>query len=650
MGDVFLHMAFARRLRHATGLHPLAVQTALRNASAVAFGASLPFLPSLEQKKGGFFRKLFGGGASDDKWATHFTSTTPKGDFALALLNLNGNDAPGSMMRLALAMGALSSEILRTSTLDLFEGMDAPQASAQGRAIARLWLQQVVPQLSLLGREWQPVIGLHENQRAPRLVSAVQQASQVAFGSAPQPDVWPRWLKGLSATMAAAGGGLPAETSVTSGAVEPMYRDKNVAERLADAETWCAYLFNRLAESFMRGEPDREQLQSLLCDASGALRELPSKDALDGADERYLSAMADLREEHQERGRNAEAAFQTNGLLDELPALPPLPPEDGAAGDAPASDATPPPPPPATPAMGVSAAEAKQALDGVEASDDNPFDAPQNTQIVEDGAIETVDEPVVDASNATPPPPPAPAAPTSTQQLSAADIEAEIVDETEASADAAEPAPPTPPPAPAPAAPTSTQQISAADIEAELVSSESAAEAPPAAAAAGDAAPPSPPPAPAPAAPTSTQQISAADIEAELVSSESATEAPVTEAPVTEALAADAAAAATPPPAPAPAAPTSTQQISAADIEAELVSSEPAAPAAGATPPTPPPAPPAPTSTQQISAADIEAELVSSEPAAPPPPAPAPAAPTSTQQISAADIEAELVEASPAKD
>lgn len=561
MGDLFLHLPFARRLRFAEGLHPIAAEAMVRRAPAVVLGAALPFLPEIERNRANWFRRLFMGGAQEAaKWRKQLENRDgpPRSEFVIALLSgvEGGANAPGPMTRLAFGIGAMSTEILSVSIEPVLTGLDGSQRDAVTGALARLWLQKTMPNLNGLPAEWRPTQRLQESENIKPLLGHLEAAMKTAFGDSPGRDALQRWVKSLSTEMhpLLQTGGLPPETSIPLHEVESKYfnGDEKFLVRAQEALTRTVYLANRVAECFLGQDATKAQLSDALTEQAGALRDVPSNDVLDGVATKWKSRVADVREDALHRGRNPEAAFKEgeDGLLEGLPNLPPLP-QDASGQNLAAPGGA----PNVTQEVSLSQIEAEVGKAGGAATQPPPR-APANTQQVSVADIEAEVEASQSAEGAATPPAP----PTSTQQISTADIEEEVLN---ASDDAAEkPA--------VPDAPTTTQQISAVDIQAELDAGEgeaaeaSAPDSEPTDSATGQAPPSSTTP-----PPTTTQQISAVDIQAEMdAASEASAKSDFS-------------------------APAHTQQVSLSDIEAEVkAATPPPAPVTSAEgDPEPPPLP-----------------------------------------------------------
>src|SRR5689334_7203376 len=146
MGDLFLHLPFARRLRLAEGLHPLASEAVVRRPALVALGAALTHLPETERKGMSFFRRLFSRGGEGARWQKLLApAAAPRVDLLVALLARADGHAFGSLARLAIGLGFLSHEVLEASVAPLLANVDGSARRGIERAQARLWLQHAVP-------------------------------------------------------------------------------------------------------------------------------------------------------------------------------------------------------------------------------------------------------------------------------------------------------------------------------------------------------------------------------------------------------------------------------------------------------------------------------------------------------------------------
>ena len=460
MGDLFLHLGFARRLRFADGLHPVVVETMVRQPAPLVVTSTLPLLPGIEQKGASLLRRLLGRGKTTSaRWSRQLSSMDePRGDLPAALL-ARRSGGPGQMTRLALALGAISHAVLEASVGDITRGLDGAERQAVERGQARLWLQFAVPSLRDLEREWAPTAELDDAERVRRPLEHLEAALASVHGEAPGTDALSRWVRALAAEMIPLvdRAALPPEGALPEHEVRSRYFEGDAAflEKAQRAIHWFVYLANELGALCLGREATDEELRAAVCDEFGALRPVPEDFDVERSRAAWQERVRALRQDHLDRGHNPKPAYyESQEIASMVPELPPLPDDASEPVAVPAHT------------QEISAADIESELEEA-AGGPAPLQAPAMTQEISAADIESEIEEAAPAPGAS-----VPAAPTTTQQISAADIEAEL-----------------------PAAPTTTQQISAADIEAELT-----------------------------AAPTTTQQISAADIEAELSASDGAPE------------------------------------------------------------------------------------------------------------------------------
>jgi hypothetical protein len=434
MADLFLHLAFARRLRLAAGIHPLIGETLTRRPALVALGAALPLLPGVERKGMGFFMRLFSRGADAARWQKQLTATTAPRPELFKRFALPAGEL-GPMARLSLALGVLAHELLEASvTAPAPNGAD--RASVE-RAQARLWLQSAVPNARDLDHEWRPVSELADPELQRRAIDHVDAALKAAFGAGPGRDSVTRWMKGLVVEVAPASvNGLPPSLALTDQAARgPYYDTPGFAGQVTRATERFTMLAARLGARLEQGDLDAASAAEALCASGNAV--LTSDDGAGDARERWQTWQRERRSSTLLRGRNDRPAFlegvgevkaihRSNaftGMLN-LADVPPdaLPPELQNPSLPPEATASAAPP---TPAM---------------------------TQEVSLAAIQAATTAGPGATAGMPPPPnsgetqpPAFAAPAMTQEISLSQIEAE---------------------ARAYSAPTVTQEISVAQIEA----------------------------------------------------------------------------------------------------------------------------------------------------------------------------------------
>ncbi len=486
MGDLYLHLGFARRARFAEGLHPLVVEALARSPGALILGATLPYLPEVEHKGASFFRRLFMPGKQ--KRAFWRKALEPAGspslELALGVMTKGQGPYPGSMARFALGLGVLSHQVLHANVADVTAELEGGAREAMNRALARVWLDQAFSSTDVLAAALKPALHLEEANAHKALVEHLNAALREAHGEAPGTETLWRWVRGLCADVdpLVSRPQLPPSLSTS----DEEAREKHGAalqSSAASARAWFVFLANRLAPLFLAGDPSREQMRAALVDEGDALRRPNAEEETPAAGgsaaaSAFRDAVVALRNEHLGRGRNPKPAYdEVSGAEHAAPpaGMPPLP--DDASG--------------AMPRVPAHTQEVSVADIEAELRPPPDFGAPLHTQEV---SVAQIEEQLAQAS--------APAAPTSTQQVSLDDIQEELAAQAPSSSSSA------------PAAPTSTQQVSLDDIQEEL-----AAQAPsPASTLPAGAPPAGAPPAGAPpaAAPKATQQVSLDDIQEEL--------------------------------------------------------------------------------------------------------------------------------------
>jgi len=432
MADLFLHLAFARRLRLAEGLHPLIGETLTRRPALVVLGAALPHLPGVERKGMGFFQRLFSRGSEAARWEKQLAATSSPRAELVKRFFLPANDL-GPLARCSVALGVLAHELLAASTSSLAPST-ADRAGVE-RAQARLWLQAAIPSARELEHEWRPIADLADAGLHKRAIEHVDGALKTAFGQGPGREGIARWMKGLVAEVApAALGGLPPTLGVADHVARgPHFENNNFVARVQDAVTWFVIVANRLGERVERADVNAVAVIDALC-AGGA--EILQADAAAGARrERWESWQRERRATTLDRGRNEKPAFCAGadhhrgnaftGMLN-LSDLPPsdLPPELHVSSLPPESTAAAPPLPAMTKEISLAAIAA--AAGGAR------FQTPARTQEISLVQVEAESR--------------AFGAPAATQELSLAQVEAESR---------------------AFGAPAATQELSLAQIEAE---------------------------------------------------------------------------------------------------------------------------------------------------------------------------------------
>jgi hypothetical protein len=419
MADLFLHLAFARRLRLAEELHPLVGETLARRPALVALGAALPHMPGVERKGMGFFLRLFSRGSEAARWQKQLAPTSsPRPELVKRFL-LPTNDL-GPMARLSVALGMLAHEILEASTSSLAPANAAERAGIE-RAQARLWLQAAVPNARDLENEWRPVADLADADLQKRAIEHVDGALRAAFGQAPGRDAIARWMKGLVAEVApAALQGLPPSLGVADHIARgPNFENNNFVARVQDAVNWFVVAADRLGARAESTELDAAAIVEALCAGGTTIVQEDAGSA--ERRERWMAWQRERRDATLNRGRNERPAFSEGhgdvrhahrsnaftGMLN-LSDLPPgeLPPELKSTSLPPESSAAAPP----LPAMTQEVSLAAIAAAAANAAHSAGFAAPTMTQEISLAQIEA-------ESGAF-------AAPAATQEISLAQIEA----------------------------------------------------------------------------------------------------------------------------------------------------------------------------------------------------------------------------------
>ncbi len=518
MGDLYLHLAFARRLRFAEGLHPVVREALVRRSPYLALGATLAQLPSVEVRSGGFFRRLFKLGKNDaDRWQQRLEPEAgASADFAVALLEAGSGPKPGPLTRVAMGMGALSHQLLGAAVAETVKDLTGAEREAVELGQARLWTQNAVPVQRHLQDEWAPALAFFNLEAAKPALGHVASSMQAAFGESPSKELLGRWGRALAQTLLplVEKCALPDPGPIPDHTVREQYFDGDARflERTADVTAQLVYLSGQIGELFLEEDPPRDKIREALVE-DAKLRAAPAPATLEKSIGAWHQHVVNVRTEIVCRGRNPQAAYLDNSGPVQL-SVPPLP-ADGAA-------------PTVTQEVSLAQIEAEIGAK-----------APTMTQEVSLAQIEDeLGQGGDDAGEAASPGSKPPAPPTSTQQVSLDDIEAEVAAQSDGA---------TPPPGLQ--APAHTQQVSVDDIEAEVAAQSEGATPPPGL-----------------QAPAHTQQVSLDDIEAE-VEAQTGGAGPGLQAPA------------------------HTQQVSLDDIEAEVAAQTDAGPAGGskAGPPGPPP-------------------------------------------------------------
>ena len=312
MADLFLHLAFARRLRLAQGLHPLAGETMGRRRALVSFGAGLAGLPSRERQGLSWFSRIFSGGGEAARWQKLLAATPgqPRVDLVVSVLR-DSDVVLGPMARFALGIGVLAHEILEEKIGPLTASLAGPQRASVERAQARLWLQALdIKAPDQLGNEWRPALELADSEAQKRPMQHMDRAIKRVHGSGPGEAALSRWLKALASELGPVAGAsdrdgwLPSTLSLSDSDARVAHFEK-VAFQDATASATALFVtyVNRLAEAFEKGSPD----EAALSDALGKLED--SKPDVEASRLRWNVWLDATRLAALTRGRNPKPAF-----------------------------------------------------------------------------------------------------------------------------------------------------------------------------------------------------------------------------------------------------------------------------------------------------------------------------------------------------
>lgn len=313
MADLFLHLPFARRLRLAEGLHPLASEALVRRPSLVMLGAAIAALPDGEHRSMSWFRRLFSGGGTAARWQKALAGTPGRVPERLVVsLLAGGTPELGTMARLAVGLGVISRTALERQLAPLTATLPAGEREAVERAQARLWLQARVP--ARLELEWQPLTELLEGEQARRVLAHVDRALQAAHGSSPGEQSLVRWVKRLITDVAplgaadSASGPLPPPLAVSDQSARALHFDTpRFVERVDAAVELFSTIANRLAAAFTMAAPSLEVVQELL--AVDDSLPAPTGAEREAIRAEWMAWRREARSEALTRGRNPRAAF-----------------------------------------------------------------------------------------------------------------------------------------------------------------------------------------------------------------------------------------------------------------------------------------------------------------------------------------------------
>lgn len=446
MADLYLHLVFARRLRFAEGLHPLASEALARRPALVALGATLASLPANERRGMSFLRRLFSRAGEVARWQKLLTATPGSARTELIAAVAAGEPGGlGGLARVALALGLLSYELLEQAVGGLTASMQPVERAGVERAQARLWLQATLPREKDLAHELQPVLALTDGDATRRVLAHANRALASVHGGGPGDALLQRWVKSLVAEVAALveSGALPPSLGADDQAVRAsQFEGVAFVEKAQAAVNSFVLLADRVGETFATGEPDAAAISAAL---AGAKAPEWSQAAVDELRTRWRAWFKDAREAALSRGRNTKPAFLDGEVPPEhrqrgatgVMSLADLPPEAADVGAPPLPElsgpnAQPSLPPTTTQEVSVAQIEAES----------REFASPPHTQEVSTAQIEAEAHEF--------------AAPAHTQEVTAAQIEASALP------------------------PTVTQPVAVADILREQETARAAEAAPPA--------------------------------------------------------------------------------------------------------------------------------------------------------------------------
>jgi len=434
MADLYLHLVFARRLRFAEGLHPLASEVLARRPSLVALGATLASLPAAERRGMSFLRRLFSRSGEVARWQK-LLSATPGSPRAELIANVAGAEPGGlgGLSRAGLALGLLSYELLESAVGGHTAGMQPAERAAVERAQARLWLQATLAREQDLAHELLPVIALGNGDATGRALLHANGALAKLHGAGPGEALLQRWVRSLITEVAqlVEKNALPPSLGVDDQAARgPHFESPALVEKVQGTVNSFVLVADRLAAAMSGADPDAAALAAAL---DGLRAPAWTQGGIDELRDAWRTWLKGARRAALERGRNDKPAFLDGELPPEgrqrgittVMSLADLPPEAQDVGAPPLPEMSGPNAPPSLPPTTTQ----EVSLAQIEA-DARTFSAPPHTQEVSTAQIEA------EAGEF--------AAPARTQEVTAAQIESS-----------------TAPPA---RSPTETQPISLADI------------------------------------------------------------------------------------------------------------------------------------------------------------------------------------------
>lgn len=401
MADLYLHLVFARRLRLAEGLHPLASEALARRPALVALGAALAALPANERRGMSFFRRLFSSAGEVARWQKALSATpgSPRAALAAAAMQKGEGDL-GSLARVALGFGLLAYELVEDRVGSLTANLPPAERAGVERAQARLWLQATLPREKDFAHELRPVLSLTEGDSTRRVLAHLDRAMGRAHGSGPGEALLLRWVKSLNAEAAelVEKDALPPSLGVAdSDARGPHFESAALVEKVQGAVNAFVLLADRVGDAFAAGEPDDATLSVAL---AGARAPEWSQAIIDEHQGRWRAWLKAAREAALQRGRNDKPAFGEGEIPPEhrvrsataVMSLAELPPEADAAGAPPLPEFSgpnvPPLPPTSLPPASVAPTMTQEVSVAQIEAEAASFAAPPHTQEVSVAQIE----------------------------------------------------------------------------------------------------------------------------------------------------------------------------------------------------------------------------------------------------------------------
>ena len=445
MADLYLHLVFARRLRFAEGLHPLASEVLARRPSLVALGATLASLPAAERRGMSFLRRLFSRSGEVARWQKLLSATpgSPRAELVATMAAAEPGGL-GGLARAGLALGLLSYELLENAVGSHTASMQPMERAAVERAQARLWLQATLAREQDLAHELQPVLALSDGDATRRALAHANGALTKLHGTGPGEAMLQRWVKSLVAEVAQLieRGALPASLGMDDHAARgPHFECPAFVEKVQVAVSSFVLVADRLAAAMSGADPDVAALTSAL---DGLRAPAWSQSVIDELRGSWRTWFKGAREAALARGRNDKPAFGEGEVPPEhrqrgitsVMSLADLPPEAQDVGAPPLPEMSGPNVPPSIPPTTTQEVSIAQ----IEA-EARAFAAPPHTQEVSTAQIEaeagefsaparTQEVTAAQIESTTAPP----ASPTETQPVSIADILREQAAEAGASA------------------------------------------------------------------------------------------------------------------------------------------------------------------------------------------------------------------------